>query len=115
VWRREGGLGYWQPRVAALTRGSGAVAPARQPRVPELTLFSEGGGRERGAGGGADRRRDDAAAGEVPGGEGAGEGQPRVLSVVEVSRAGGSEVMQERTMIGEQDGEGGDVGGGGVS
>jgi len=53
AWRREGG-GVRQPRVAALTRGSGAVALARRPRVPEQTLSSEGGGREREARGGAD-------------------------------------------------------------
>jgi len=53
AWRREGG-GVRQPRVAALTRGSGAVALVRRPRVPEQTLSFGGGGREREAGGGSD-------------------------------------------------------------
>jgi len=53
AWRRERG-GVRQPRVAALTRGSGAVASARRPRVPEQTLSVGGGGREREAGGEAD-------------------------------------------------------------
>ena len=55
AWRREGGgVPVRQLRVAALTRGSGAAALARRPRVPEQTLSPEGGGRERGGRGGAD-------------------------------------------------------------
>jgi len=43
-WRREASMGYWQPRVAVLTRASGAAVATRHPRVPALTCPSVGDG-----------------------------------------------------------------------